>query len=351
MNSLEPYFFQEAVDQAFNHIIITDSNGVITYANAAVERITGYAHDEIIGSTPALWGKQMEPSVYATMWQTLKKDKKPYTGELINKRKNGQQYHAKVVISPIVNPKTPDVILGYIGTEEDISFQKEYEKERNEFFSRTAHNLRTPLGAMSWNLELALSKNMAPGKKIRTLLHKVYDTNTTLISFINNLLFLFEIQNKTYTPRSEIFGVKPALSEIYKSLSALTRLKKITIDDASVAEHAVIKTDPHCFQTVVFHIIRNAIHYSHPHETVHISLQKTKTNTILIVKDTGIGMNKEEQAQIFTQFFHSSRSIYNNYGVGLGLFMVKTWMIYIGGEVWFETKLNKGTTFYCAFPN
>src|SRR3990167_6895163 len=67
--------FEEAVENTTQHIIITDPDGVIVYANAAVEKTTGYPPEEVMGNTPALWGRQMPREVFDNLWHTIKEKK------------------------------------------------------------------------------------------------------------------------------------------------------------------------------------------------------------------------------------------------------------------------------------
>ncbi len=116
--------FQQAADVSFDHIIITDEEGVILYANRAVEEITGYTREEVIGKNPGkLWGGQMPKDVYEKMWNTIKIEKVAYAGELTNKRKNGEKYLATNRISPILDNKGE--IKFYVGVERDITQERE----------------------------------------------------------------------------------------------------------------------------------------------------------------------------------------------------------------------------------
>lgn len=106
-------------DSLDNHIIITDLEGTIIYANAAAQKITGYSFVEMKGCTPRLWGKQMSPQFYQMLWKTIKEEKKSFKGEVFNCRKNGEKYTAIATISPIVDKKGS--LRGFMGIEEDIS--------------------------------------------------------------------------------------------------------------------------------------------------------------------------------------------------------------------------------------
>lgn len=103
--------FHEVPDQ----VILTDTHGKILFVNGAVEKITGYNSQEIIGKTPALWGGQMPKEFYENLWRTILVEKKTISTKITNRHKSGQLYEAKLVISPIFD--ADENILFFIGTE------------------------------------------------------------------------------------------------------------------------------------------------------------------------------------------------------------------------------------------
>lgn len=119
--------FKLAVENSSNHIIITNSDGIITYANKAVETVTGYSLDEVLGKTPKVWGNQMPEKFYSSLWKTIRDDRLPFVGEITNRRKNGEKYTALIRISPIFNESKE--LVGYIGIEEDISSRKKLDDQ------------------------------------------------------------------------------------------------------------------------------------------------------------------------------------------------------------------------------
>lgn len=118
--------FQSAVENTSQHVIITDLEGVIIYANPAVTQTTGYSPAEMIGKKPSLWGRQMPQEFYSDMWRTIKEEKKTFTGELQNKRKNGDVYTVFANISPVLNAQGE--VKFFVGLETDISKQKEFDQ-------------------------------------------------------------------------------------------------------------------------------------------------------------------------------------------------------------------------------
>ncbi len=140
--SLEMY--KLAVEHATNHIVITDPDGKILFANKGVEKITGFSKDEVIGQTPRLWGRQMDREFYEKFWHVIKNERQAFVGEVRNKRKNGEVYWATAAVSPIMNN---DQLVGFIGVEEDITQNKqilselEETKERFEAFMQKSPSL------------------------------------------------------------------------------------------------------------------------------------------------------------------------------------------------------------------
>jgi len=126
--------FRLAAIHAPVHIIFTDPDGVIQFANPAAERITGYSAKEMIGKRPNLWGGRMPKEFYERMWHTIKEEKKRFHGEVLNVRKNGESYTAEMWISPVLDEK--DALIGFVATEVDVSEQKKmlatilFEQER-----------------------------------------------------------------------------------------------------------------------------------------------------------------------------------------------------------------------------
>lgn len=107
--------FKMAFDQNFDHIIMTDSDGKILYANLAAQHLTGFSREEMEGKTPALWGKQMSVGFYKEFWDTIRLHKKIFEGEVINKHKSGNRYKAFIRVTPILDEKKQ--VLYFIGIE------------------------------------------------------------------------------------------------------------------------------------------------------------------------------------------------------------------------------------------
>lgn len=122
-NSEQLRKLQLAVEQSPESILITDLNGQITYINPAVEQITGFKTHEIMGKNPRIFqSEQTDASVYHQLWTAINAGQ-VWQGEMINRRKSGEDYHVQVVIAPVNNDVGEP--MAYLSIQRDISAQKD----------------------------------------------------------------------------------------------------------------------------------------------------------------------------------------------------------------------------------
>ncbi|NCS99729.1 PAS domain S-box protein [Candidatus Parcubacteria bacterium] len=330
--------FKLAVQSAFNHIIITDAEGVIIFANSAVTRITGYSPEEIIGNTPRLWGQQMPSPFYKKLWSTIKKDKKTFSGEITNKRKNGETYYAKAIISPIISPRKK--IIGFIGTEEDVTKQKEVDKMKSEFISITAHQLKTPMTSLRWNLELLAESKL--DKKQKEIIEGLSTTNEKLIDLVNTLLNISRIESGRITLTPEKINLTTMIDSVKDDYTIKIKEKSLTIKTDLEKNLPLIIHDTQFLRQILLNIMSNAIKYTPEKGTISISAKKEKEQIHLKITDTGIGIPKQQQKNIFQKFFRASTATDNAIeGNGLGLYFVSLIVKESKGKIWFESTKGK----------
>lgn len=186
MEEIKP--LKAGFDLVQDHVVITDENGNILYANKAMERNTGFSVDEVMGRNPGdLWGGKMPREFYERMWDTVKNEKKPFVGEVRNVRKDGTEYWQALHISPVLDEKGEAKFM--IGIEPNITDRKEKEQFREEFLSAVSSQLEDPLAAIHWTLQW-LSEHGKITEEQKKLLGELYRDNSTLAYLVSDLLFL-----------------------------------------------------------------------------------------------------------------------------------------------------------------
>lgn len=122
-----------SLEQAFDlldvHILITDINGNILYANKAAQKMTGYSMQEMLGKNPGdLWGGHEPNSFYANMWKTIKDDKKPFVGRVRNMNKNGFEYTQELHIIPLLDDRGSAKY--FVSMQPDVTMQVRNENQQ-----------------------------------------------------------------------------------------------------------------------------------------------------------------------------------------------------------------------------
>jgi len=345
--------FQLAVASASDHIVITDSDGVILYMNKAAESITGYSSKECLGKKAGakeLWGGLMDKNFYKKMWKTIKADKKVFSGEITNKRKNGEKYEAFGSISPIFGEDGS--VKFFIGIERDITREKEIDRMKSEFVSVASHQLRTPLTGIKWFTELLLENKKLSAEQ-KDYISEIYNSNERMISLVSDLLNVSRIETgKNFEVEKKQNNLVTILNEVISEQILVAKGKGIEIlsKNKPVSE-LIINVDAVKIKQVLQNLLSNAIKYSAENTKVFWGYKDEKKKFTFFVKDAGLGIPLEQQKRIFEKFFRANNVLMTGAeGTGLGLYIVKSIIEAHGGKVWFESAEGKGTTFFFEIP-
>lgn len=345
--------FKLAVDNASDHIVITDENGTCLYANKAVEKITGFKKKEVLGKkvgSKKNWGGLMGEEFYDNFWRALKKDKTVFEGYVTNKRKNGEHYDALASISPILD--NHGHVKFFVGIERDMTEEKNIDRAKSEFVSLASHQLRTPLSTINWYAEMLLSEDAGRlSEEQREFTSEIYKGNQRMVDLVNSLLNVSRIELGTLAvdpkPTNLIDQAESVLNEI-KPLLAKKKLKIIKNFGKNIPE---INLDDKLMRIVWQNLLSNALKYTPVKGQISITVSKDKTNAKIAVGDTGFGIPKEQQDKIFTKLFRADNvKEKETDGTGLGLYIVKSVVEQFGGKIWFESEEGKGTTFFINIP-
>jgi len=329
-----------------DHAVITDSNANIIYANRAAEKNTGFSYAEMIGKNPGdLWGAHMPKEFYEKMWQTIKIEKKPFVGEVQNKRKDGTMYWQEVHISPILN--AGGEVEFFIAIEPNITERKERDKFREEFVSILGHQLRNPLTAIAWLVEaLFKSSNLTDSDKKK--LEDIYRQDKGLSDFVSDLLVL-SVANKTDLKKEQI-DLESEIKAIIREVSL--KNPKVNFSFHSQGENFTLSSNRSMAIQVFANLIYNAAEYSDPKAgQVDILLEKQDSAYLFSCHNNGLEILEEDRPKIFSMLFRSDKAVETKKsGTGLGLFIAKTICDNCGWKVWFESTANQGVTFFVRIP-
>ena len=351
-------------------IIITDTSGKITWANTSFSRLSGYAPDEIIGSTPGKLIKsgKHDNEFYSGMWSTIKSGK-IWSGEIINRRKNGSVYPEELTITPVLDREGE--VSAFIAIKIDITKRKEAEEEllkarieaekanlaKSEFLSRMSHELRTPMNSILGFAQLMEIGELKPNQKRR--LSHILKSGKHLLELINEVLDISRIEAGRITLSLEPVQLRSVLNEMVDTISPLAATKGISIEIINpTTMDLFVRSDRQRLKQIVLNLLNNAIKYNHSGGNVTIRVDaltkdiknNTPTPVRVSIADTGFGIPEADISKIFNPFERIGAEKTETEGTGLGLAVVKKLVDVMGGRVGVESEVGKGSTFWFELP-
>lgn len=243
--------------------------------------------------------------------------------------------------------------LGTLVILHDITREKIIERMKTEFVSVAAHQLRTPLSAIKWTLRMLLDGDLGPlTQEQKDFIEKTYKSNERMIGLINDLLNVTRIEEGRYLYRPILLDIKSIVQSLVNLYKEEAEKKKIKIEFKKPEKSLPrLMLDKEKITLAIQNLLENAIRYTPRGGQVKVSLKHVKKEVEFSVKDTGVGIPRDQQGNIFTKFFRGANVLrMETEGSGLGLFIAKNVIEAHGGKIWFESEENVGTTFYFTIP-
>ncbi len=353
-----------AVSQSPLSVVITDLNANIEYVNDSFSRITGYNIQDVLERNPKILqsGKTSE-HVYRELWSTLTKGK-TWRGEFINKRKNGEIYYEYAVIAPIKDETVK--ITRYIGMKEDVTPRKIMENElklakikaeegnrlKSAFLANISHELRTPLNGILGFSELIQELNDV--ESIQEMSRYINESGQRLLRTLDMIIAISRLDSGTYEIKSESIDVVAEFRNIYNNKLVLAENKNLNLTFDTAFDHFNLLGDRTIISTAFEEIVDNAIKFTNKGEVNLKVTRTTEDNNEYIsfeVRDSGIGISKENREAIFEDFQQASTGYGRKYeGNGLGLSLAKKYIELIGGLLKLKSKEGYGSVFTIYIP-
>jgi signal transduction histidine kinase len=229
----------------------------------------------------------------------------------------------------------------------DITKQKMIDRAKTEFVSLASHQLRTPLSAMKWNMELLESAGKNSGNSLQsTYMKKIMRGLERMDLLVGDFLSASRLELGTLTPELTDVDLVPFLQSVITEHYALATQKEIAIRTDWGNGYGMVRADTHLLHMVVSNILGNALKYTSEGGSITLHLKRDASQVAIQISDTGIGIPLEEQKMIFAKMYRATnaRTQFSE-GTGLGLYIVQEIMHILGGSVTFESTVGVGTTF------
>lgn len=335
--------------------ISTDEFGKITRVNPVAQRLLGFKANELVG--------QWFPKVIVAHNADgipLNLIDRPITKAFLTghsifektfyRRKDGELIPVAVNVAPVILDGKP---LGAIEVFRDITLEEEVDRMKSEFISLASHQLRTPLSAIKTYSHMLIEGYMgevtdAQKKSLRTIIGGANRMN----ELISTLLNITRIESGTIAVSPRQLNLDNIAQEVLKELSLMAQDKEVelTVNTKGRGSANVI-SDALILKEIITNLATNAVKYTPEKGKVTIEIRPRNADVVVAVNDTGWGIPKHAQEQIFTKFFRAANIVKRETtGTGLGLYLVKGLVELLGGTISFTSSEDAGTTFLLSLP-
>ena len=217
---------------------------------------------------------------------------------------------------------------------------------KTDFISNISHELKTPIAIIKNYSEIMAKKGISEEERIKYA-NTVISASRRLSSLVSNILKLNKLENNGITEISEV-KVADLLSECIIAYEELISDKNIDFS-VDIDEFSIKSSESH-LEIVFNNLLSNAIKFTEKGGKISVSLKKIEDGAYLKVTDSGCGISKEEGKRIFEKFYQADTS-HSGEGNGLGLALVKKVVETLGGEIYVESEVMKGSTFTVVFKD
>ena len=336
----------------------TDKHGNITHASQALEELSQYKKEELIGKTHSIFRHpDMTDELFKDLWETIL-EKKEWKGEIKNQKKDGSSYWVKMHITPDLDKQ--DNILGFSAYREEISDKKQLEEEKHKtqkalefksmFLSNMSHEIRTPLNGIIGFTSLVQKTEVTSQQQ--DLLEKVNSASKHLLGVINDILDISKIESGKMTIEHVPFNLQECIDNVQGFIEHKVQEKQLGFEVELVnLTNLNVIGDELRFSQILTNLVSNAIKFT---EEGSISIRVKRTDDegfVFEVIDTGIGLKEEQLSSLFVEFTQADMSTSRKFGgTGLGLAISKKLVELMGGRISVTSVYEQGSCFSFSVP-
>ncbi len=356
---------RSVIDTALDAVVLASEDGRVTGWNIQAETTFGWTHEEAVGQPlEELIIPAQHRDAHKQGWtRYLKSGEARILGrrvEITGMHKDGTELPVELAISPVML----DDRIEFSAFIRDITERKQAEKRltqakedaiaadkaKSEFLANMSHEIRTPMNAVIGMAGLLLDTELSTEQ--RNFVSTIRSSGDALLTIINDILDFSKIEAGKLELEKQPFDLRQCVEEALDLFSTQAGKKRIDLAyQIDPSTPPVVMGDITRVRQIVVNLVSNALKFTKAGEIV-VSVdgqefENKGTRLHFAVRDTGIGIPADKQARLFQSFSQVDTSTTRKHGgTGLGLAICKQLCALMGGEIWIESELDKGSTFH-----
>lgn len=358
-------FYSQVIDSLQDYSIFTvDTELVINSWNSGATKIFQYETDEIIGEKFEVIFTEEDQKISAPALEieTALKEGRAVDNKW-HIRKDGSKFYAYGLVFPLLGINGE--MLGYVKILRDLTERKisedsiaKYVKELEELNTHKesvlailSHDLRSPLaGIISTAEYLKLNYDKMKPDAVKEMLNLLHKSTKEELNMLDYLVEWARIKYAAdvFTPTK--IKLADYVKKVFDTLNENASIKTINLHH-EIHENTSVFADGKMVLSILQNIVSNALKHTGEGGNIVVTTKKKEDKIIVEIKDTGIGMTKEIQEKLFTPQANSlTKAREDDKGAGIGLLLVKGFLEKNGGEIWVESIVGEGSSFYFTLP-
>lgn len=336
-------------------VFVVNQESEIIMFNKIAEQLSGYSSKEAMGAN--------YKKILKFVFEKNEKENDEFIKKAMETGEIKEMANHTMLVSksgkkiPVADSASPlkdhqGNIKGCVVVFRDVTREREIDRAKTEFVSLASHQLRTPLSSINWYTEMLINGDAGEiNKDQKDFLKEIYKGNQRMVDLVNALLNVSRIEMGTLAVEPEPANFNEIAESVMKEVKPQAEKKKHKIEkdlDSSIPE---IQADSKLVRIVFQNLATNAIKYTPEGGKISLETKKEDDSILIKVSDNGYGIPKNQQDKIFSKLFRADNVQEKDAeGTGLGLYIIKAIVEQCGGEIWFESAKDKGTTFFVRFP-
>ena len=351
------------VESSDDAIIGETLDGIVTTWNRAAERLYGFTAEEAIGRPITITVPPEKMAELEAYMARVRRGERLDHMETVRLRKDGQPLDVSITVSPIRDDSGN--IIGLSKSSRDITERRRFEAElwrknlqlemanraKDTFLASMSHELRTPLNSIigfTGTILMKLPGDLTDDQERQ--LHLIQFSARHLLSLINDLLSLANVQSGGTDLALELVRAQDAVAEVAASLRPAAEGKGLSFGVSLPADPIQLHTDRRSLIQILMNLATNAIKFTVA-GGIGLEVARVGGEVAFRVADTGLGIEPEDQKRIFEPFeqFHREHTPADP-GSGLGLHLSQRMARLLGGRIEVESRPGRGSTFTLYLP-
>ncbi len=355
--------FRALIENAPDGLNIVSLEGVMLYISPNSLRLFGYKEDDIINHLGSEFVHPDDAPLLMKIFSEIANfpERKP-TISYRFRRKSGEYRWIETTFTNLLND---EAIGGFVLNFTDITERRvlienlvkakekaeENDKLKSAFLANMSHEIRTPMNGIIGFTSL-LSEPDITKEERKQFLSLIEKAGHKLMSTVNDLIDISKIETGQMPVALSSFAIKESVENMYDFYMAEAKIKGVdmVLNLNEVDDCTHIKTDPMKFESIFTNLLKNSIKYTDS-GCIEIGCILKEGFIEFHVKDSGIGIPADRQEAVFNRFeqakFSDKHAIE---GSGLGLAICKAYVEMLGGKIWVESEVGKGSNFYFTIP-